>query len=205
MRARLHTLGRTAGPERPAGTYARQILSRLLVDLSWASSRLEGNTYTHLDTQNLIELGRRAPGKDQREAQMILNHKAAIEMLVENVDEVGFNRYTLCNLHALLAEGLLPDRSAAGRLRKIEVAIHGTSGLLSTERILVWRSFTWTRGRAHDVGSITSRDSAELPSMAADALSADVDDGAEEVRIAAGANDALPRRKPAPHSPMATS
>jgi len=125
MRARLHSLGRTADPERPAGTYARQILSRLLVDLSWASSRLEGNTYTRLDTQNLIELGRHAPGKDQREAQMILNHKAAIEMLVDSVDEVGFNRYTICNLHALLADNLLPT-SAAGRVRRIEVDISGT-------------------------------------------------------------------------------
>jgi Fic family protein len=126
MRTRLHSLGRTAGPERPAGTYARQILSRLLVDLSWASSRLEGNTYTRLDTQNLIELGRQAPGKDQRETQMILNHKAAIEMLVDNVDDVGFNRYTICNLHALLADNLLSDASAAGRVRRIDVAIHGT-------------------------------------------------------------------------------
>ncbi|MBX3160797.1 MAG: Fic family protein [Deltaproteobacteria bacterium] len=125
-RGRLHELGRAPGGERPAGTYARQILSRLLVDLSWASSRLEGNTYTRLDTQNLIELGRRAPGKDQREAQMILNHKAAIEMLVEDVEEVRFNRYTVCNLHALLADNLLADPSAAGRLRKIEVGISGT-------------------------------------------------------------------------------
>jgi Fic family protein len=126
LRSRLHLLGRAPGAERPAGTYARQILSRLLVDLSWASSRLEGNTYTRLDTQNLIELGRRAPGKDQREAQMILNHKAAIEMLVENVEEVRFDRYTICNLHALLADNLLADPSGAGRLRKIEVAISGT-------------------------------------------------------------------------------
>jgi len=66
------------------GTYARQILDRLLIDLSWASSHLEGNTYTRLDTENLIEFGRQAPGKDQREAQMILNHKAAIEMLVSS-------------------------------------------------------------------------------------------------------------------------
>src|SRR5689334_8552471 len=126
MRSRLHARGRAPGPERPAGTYARQILSRLLVDLSWASSRLEGNTYTLLDTQNLIELGRRAPGKDQREAQMILNHKAAIEMLVENVDDVRFDRYTICNLHSLLADNLLADPVAAGRLRRIEVAISGT-------------------------------------------------------------------------------
>lgn len=125
-RARLHERGRAPGADRPAGTYARQVLGRLLVDLSWASSRLEGNTYTRLDTQNLIELGRRAPGKDQREAQMILNHKAAIEMLVENVEEVRFDRYTLCNLHALLADNLLADPSAAGRLRRIEVGISGT-------------------------------------------------------------------------------
>lgn len=125
-RARLHKCGRASGADRPAGTYARQILSRLLVDLSWASSRLEGNTYTRLDTQNLIELGRRAPGKDQREAQMILNHKAAIEMLVENVEEVRFDRYTICNLHALLADNLLPDPTAAGRPRRIEVGISGT-------------------------------------------------------------------------------
>jgi Fic family protein len=122
-RKRLHERGRALGDERPAGTYARQILSRLLVDLSWASSRLEGNTYTRLDTQNLIELGRRAPDKDQREAQMILNHKAAIEMLVEGVEEVRFDRYTICNLHALLAENLMTDSAAAGRIRKIEVGI----------------------------------------------------------------------------------
>jgi Fic family protein len=126
LRSRLHDLGRAPGAERAAGTYARQILGRLLVDLSWASSRLEGNTYTRLDTQNLIEFGRRAPGKDQREAQMILNHKAAIEMLVDNVQEVRFDRYTICNLHALLADNLLADASAAGRLRRIEVAISGT-------------------------------------------------------------------------------
>ncbi len=126
LRSRLHDIGRAPGGERPAGTYARQILGRLLVDLSWASSRLEGNTYTRLDTLNLIEHGRRAPGKDQREAQMILNHKAAIEMLVDSIEQVGFDRYTICNLHALLADNLLADPSAAGRLRKIEVALSGT-------------------------------------------------------------------------------
>ncbi|HSK03929.1 MAG TPA: Fic family protein [Kofleriaceae bacterium] len=126
LRERLRRIGRAPGPERPAGTYARQLLGRLLVDLSWASSRLEGNTYTRLDTQNLIELGRAAPGKDQREAQMILNHKAAIEMLVSNVDDTGFNRYTICNLHALLADNLLADASALGRLRRIDVGITGS-------------------------------------------------------------------------------
>jgi hypothetical protein len=40
---------------------------------------------------------------------MILNHKAAIELLAEHADEIGFNRYTLHNLHALLSENLPPE------------------------------------------------------------------------------------------------
>ncbi len=101
-------------------------MSRLLIDLSWASSRLEGNTYSRLDTQNLIEFGRQAPEKDQAEAVMILNHKAAIEMLVSNAEDIGFNRYTLFNLHSLLADNLLADPTAAGRVRTIVVNISGT-------------------------------------------------------------------------------
>jgi hypothetical protein len=57
---------------------------------------------------------------------MILNHKAAIELLVEHAAEIGFNRYTVCNLHALLAENLLADPQAGGRLRAIAVNIGGT-------------------------------------------------------------------------------
>ncbi len=67
-----------------------------------------------------------AQGKDQLEAQMILNHKVAIEMLVQNAEEVGFNAYTFCNLHALLSENLLPDPGASGRLRTIPIDITGT-------------------------------------------------------------------------------
>jgi hypothetical protein len=126
MRQRLHELGRSPDGQRPAGTYARQIFSRLLIDLSWNSSRLEGNTYSLLETERLLELGEAAEGKDAREAQMILNHKAAIELLVEQAAEVGFNRYTILNLHALLSDNLLGDPRACGRLRAIPVAIAGT-------------------------------------------------------------------------------
>lgn len=125
-RQRLLDLGRSSDGERPAGTFARQIYSRLLIDLSWNSSRLEGNTYSLLETERLLELGEAAEGKDAREAQMILNHKAAIEMLVEQASEVGFNRYTILNLHALLSDNLLADPRACGRLRAIPVAIAGT-------------------------------------------------------------------------------
>jgi hypothetical protein len=125
-RQRLFEMGRPPGGERPAGPYARTIYSRLLIDLSWNSSRLEGNTYSLLETERLLELGEAADGKDAMEAQMILNHKAAIELLVDQADEIGFNRYTILNLHALLADNLLADPQAGGRLRRIPVAIEGT-------------------------------------------------------------------------------
>lgn len=127
QRAHLHDLGRTPGEERPAGTFARAIFERLLIDLAWASSRLEGNTYTRLDTRNLLEKGVRAEGKNAAEAQMILNHKKAIELLVEQAEDVGFNRYTLLNLHAALSENLLDDLSDEGRIRSRVVRVSGTT------------------------------------------------------------------------------
>lgn len=125
IRERLLDAGRSPDGEQPAGTYVRKVFDRLLIDLSWNSSRLEGNTYSLLETERLLSLGENAEGKDAREAQMILNHKAAIELLVDQVREVGFNRYTLLNLHALLADNLI-DARACGRLREIPVGIDGT-------------------------------------------------------------------------------
>jgi hypothetical protein len=122
--AHLTRIGATPDLERPAGTYARHILDRLLVDLSWASSRLEGNTYSLLDTQRLIQFGEVAEGKDAIETQMILNHKAAIEFMVDQANELTFDRQTILNLHALLSDNLLPDPTAGGRLRRIAVGIH---------------------------------------------------------------------------------
>lgn len=152
VREHLHGMGRSStGTARPAGTYARQILNRLLVDLSWASSRLEGNTYSRLDTQNLIEFGYYADGKDRLEAQMILNHKAAIEMLVTNAGEIGFNRYTVQNLHALLADNLLTDADACGRLRAIEVAIGGTVYYPTAVPQLIVECFDTLLAKARDI------------------------------------------------------
>lgn len=125
-RARLREIGRAPLASNAGGTYARDILNRLLIDLSWASSRLEGNTYTRLDTVNLIEHSRAAEGKDRLETQMILNHKQAIEFLLDPTDEVGFNMYTFMNLHALLSENLLPDSTKGGRLRGDIVEVQGS-------------------------------------------------------------------------------
>jgi hypothetical protein len=109
-----------------AGTFARDILNRLLIDLSWASSALEGNTYSRLDTQRLIEHGQAAAGKDALETQMILNHKDAIEYLVHDADRARVDETTLLALHALLSDGLLPDPMAGGRLRRRAVEIGGS-------------------------------------------------------------------------------
>ena len=125
-RDRLRDIGASPVTADPAGTYAKQILNRLLIDLSFHSSRLEGNTYSLLDTTRLLELGEEAEGKDRRDAQMIINHKEAIEFLVEAAADIGFNRHTILNLHAVLADNLLPDPEAAGRLRQGAVGIQGS-------------------------------------------------------------------------------
>ena len=123
VRKHLLEIGQSQTAVLAAGTYALQIYNRLLIDLTWNSSRLEGNTYSLLETERLIERGDSAGGKDALETQMILNHKAAIDLLVRSAADTGFNRYTICNLHALLSENLLPDPAACGRLRQHSVGI----------------------------------------------------------------------------------
>ena len=127
QREKLKTLGQVEAAVRPAGTYARNILDRLLIDLSWNSSRLEGNTYSLLETKRLIELGETATGKEVSEAQMILNHKAAIEYMVESAEDDSITSHEICSIHALLSENLLGDPAASGRLRSIMVAISGST------------------------------------------------------------------------------
>lgn len=126
LREKLAATGHLPEQDAPPGTYARKILGRLLIDLSWNSSRLEGNTYSLLETERLLELGESAEGKAAEEAQMIMNHKAAIELLVDQASEIGLNPYTIRNLHALLSDNLLLDPAACGRLRSIAVHITGT-------------------------------------------------------------------------------
>lgn len=127
QRGHLNKVGQIEAVVRPAGTYAKNILNRLLIDLSWNSSRLEGNTYSLLETKRLIELGETANGKDLAEAQMILNHKAAIEYIVESAEENRITSQEICSVHALLSDNLLGDPSASGRLRTIIVGIAGTT------------------------------------------------------------------------------
>lgn len=126
LRDQLHALGRSSADQTPAGTFARDILNRLLIDLSWASSKLEGNTYSRLDTERLIEFGQAAEGKDAFETQMILNHKQAIEYLVLDAAHAQLVPDTIIALHAFLSDGLMSDPSAIGRIRRRAVEIGGS-------------------------------------------------------------------------------
>ena len=126
LRTQLHSLGRPSAEQTPAGTFARDILNRLLIDLSWASSKLEGNTYSRLDTERLIEFGQAAEGKDALETQMILNHKSAIEYLVRDTEHAIVSPETVISLHAFLSDGLMPDPLTCGRIRKRPVEIGGS-------------------------------------------------------------------------------
>ncbi|MGE0530851.1 MAG: Fic family protein [Hyphomonadaceae bacterium] len=122
----LAEVGVTGMSIEPAGTYAKHILNRILIDLSFNSSRLEGNDYSLLDTIVLLEQGKGVEGKSVRDTQMILNHKDAIEFLVESANEVGFDPRTIRNLHGLLSNNLLADPMASGQLRRKEIGIGGS-------------------------------------------------------------------------------
>lgn len=126
LREQLHSLGQSPLDKAPAGTFARDILNRLLIDLSWASSHLEGNTYSRLDTERLIEFGQAAEGKDAFETQMILNHKQAIEYLVLTPAHARVDTETLIALHAFLSDGLMADPASVGRIRRRAVEIGGS-------------------------------------------------------------------------------
>lgn len=125
-RQRLHEAGGFA-PTPPLGTYSRRILERLLIDLSWASSRLEGNTYDILETEQLIRFGEEASGKNRKETVMILNHKEAVQYLIEHLEDIAISRSEVLNIHALLADGLLVDPMMGGRLRRAPVGISVSS------------------------------------------------------------------------------
>ncbi|NWA05248.1 Fic family protein [Pseudomonas gingeri] len=119
--------GRMRG-QQPAGTYARKVLEPLLIDLSWSSSRLEGNRYSLLATEELFKSG--VTGGDL-DAVMLLNHKAAIEFMVDAVPSYGLTTPVIQNLHALLMQDLLADSGGLGTIRQKIVNISDTTYLPS--------------------------------------------------------------------------
>lgn len=98
-------------------------LERLVIELSWKSSKIEGNTYTLLDTEKLIVEHQEAPGHDKREAIMILNHKDAFTFVHENGQEFRtLTRANLEKLHGILVK----DLSVGLGLRQKPVGVVGS-------------------------------------------------------------------------------
>jgi len=98
-------------------------LERLIVEFSWKSSKIEGNTYTLLDTEKLILEHKEAVGHDKKEAIMILNHKDAFNFIHEHTEK--FQTLTLANLEEL-HKILVKDLSVGFGLRQKPVGVLGS-------------------------------------------------------------------------------
>lgn len=116
----LYARGRPKG-QYPAGTVAVRVLEQLLIDLSWHSSHLEGNRKSLLDTRELFATGR--GDLNDPDVTMLLNHKEAIEFMVDQAPLQGLTLAMVRNLHAILMQNLLQDPTAAGAIRRRVVTI----------------------------------------------------------------------------------
>ena len=107
----------------PPSLYKRE-LERLAIDLSWKSSQIEGNTYTLLETEQLIKESKEATGKKQEEAFMILNHKASLDFILNNPEYISpLTPFKLNEIHALL----IKDLNIESGVRIRGVGITGTN------------------------------------------------------------------------------
>lgn len=104
-------------------TILEKELERFLIELSWKSSRIEGNTYTLLETEALIKQEKEALGRTRLETEMILNHKQAFKLILENVDDFKVLKLNkLLELHNVLTQNL----GVTSGIRKNAVGITGT-------------------------------------------------------------------------------
>lgn len=102
----------------------RKEMERLGVDLSWKSSQIEGNTYSLLETERLLKEKLTASGKTKEEAIMLLNHKAALDFVLENPDYLSeLTIHRIEDIHSLLVQELDVERN----LRHRRVGITGTN------------------------------------------------------------------------------
>ena len=97
---------------------------RLAIDLSWKSSQIEGNTYSLLETERLLIEKETASGKPKDDATMLLNHKEAIDFIIEHPQYVSpLTVPAIEDIHSILMKDLGIDRN----MRTHRVAISGTN------------------------------------------------------------------------------
>ncbi len=99
-------------------------LERLAIDLSWKSSQIEGNTYSLLETERLLNEKQTASGKTKDEAIMLLNHKEALDFIIDNTNYIEpLSLAKIENIHSILIKELGIEKN----LRKRRVGISGTN------------------------------------------------------------------------------
>ena len=114
----LNNIGQLSDEE-----YNKEI-ERLAIDLSWKSSQIEGNTYSLLETERLLKEKQTAAGKHKDEAVMLLNHKDAIDFILEHPDYLeNLSIKEIEDIHSLLTKELGINRN----LRNRRVGITGTN------------------------------------------------------------------------------
>ncbi len=99
-------------------------MERLAIDLSWKSSQIEGNTYSLLETERLLKDKETAAGKPKDDAIMLLNHKEALNFIIENPDYiVPLTTARIEDIHSILIKDLPVERN----IRRWRVGISGTN------------------------------------------------------------------------------
>lgn len=102
----------------------RKEMERLDVDLSWKSSQIEGNTYSLLETERLLKEKQTAEGKSKDEAVMLLNHKDALDFILDNQDYLKeISVRNIEDIHRILTKEL----GVGGGIRMRRVGITGTN------------------------------------------------------------------------------
>jgi hypothetical protein len=147
----LNEMGRTKFTGYAAGTYAKGVMHAMVPDLSWNSSRLEGASYAQHEAEALFSRNEFAEGLSDLEHQMMLNHKDAVEFVVNTAEDIQFDKYTVLNLHALLSNNLLVDASTSGRLRRLPVVISQSTYIPAGSARQVEESFTMLLEKAGQI------------------------------------------------------
>ena len=105
-------------------TIFKKEFERILIEFSWKSSSIEGNTYSLLDTEVLLKENKSAEGKTSEETQMILNHKEAFTYIYEHADDfIRLTNAKVEQVHTLLVKKLDIEKG----LRSSPVGITGTN------------------------------------------------------------------------------
>jgi Fic family protein len=103
------------------GVIREKEIERLTIDLAWKSSQIEGNTYDILETEMLIKEQQFAKGHTKHEAQMILNHKYALDEIFQHSSNYKeFSEKNFLDLHEILTKDLGVKKGI--RNKKVRIA-----------------------------------------------------------------------------------